>query len=54
MPAGFAFLIVGLLWAAAAAVLFFTGRKQLEAVRVPPQTKKSIEEDVEWAKRQRS
>lgn len=54
MPTGFAFLIVGIVWAIAAAILVMTGRKQLEAVRMPPETKKSIEEDVEWAKNQRS
>jgi hypothetical protein len=55
MPRGVAFLLVGIAWAIVAAVLFLTGRKQLEAVRMPPpQTKKSIEEDVEWAKNQRS
>jgi len=54
MPAGFAFLIVGVIWAVVAAVLLMSGRRQLEAVRVPQQTKTSIEEDVEWAKNQRS
>lgn len=54
MPEGFAFLIVGAVWAVVAGVLYMTGRKQLDAVRVPPQTKASIEEDVEWAKQQRS
>ena len=54
MPTGFAFLIVGVVWAIVAAVLLLTGRRQLEAVRVPPQTKASIQEDVEWAKNQTS
>jgi uncharacterized membrane protein YqjE len=55
MPAGFAFLIVGVLWGLVAAVLFVPGRKKLEQVRVPPpETKQSIQEDVEWAKRQKS
>jgi uncharacterized membrane protein YqjE len=54
MPEGFAFLIVGAVWAVVAGVLYMTGRKQLDAVRVPPQTKASIEEDVEWAKQQRT
>lgn len=54
MPEGFAFLIVGVVWAIVAGVLFMTGRKELGAVRVPPQTKASIEEDIEWAKQQRT
>jgi len=54
MPEGFAFLIVGVVWAIVAGVLYSTGRKELGAVRVPPQTKASIEEDIEWAKQQRT
>jgi len=54
VPEGVAFLIVGVVWAAIATALFLTGRKQLEAVRVPPQTKSSIQEDVQWAKHQKS
>jgi len=54
MPRGLAFLIVGVVWAIVAAVLMMSGRKQLEAVRTPPQTKASIEEDVEWAKNQKN
>ena len=54
VPEGVAFLIVGVVWAAIATGLFLTGRKQLEAVRVPPQTKSSIQEDVQWAKHQKS
>jgi uncharacterized membrane protein YqjE len=55
MPSGLAFLIVGLAWALIAGVLYTTGRKQIDSVRLPPpQTKASIEEDIEWAKRQKS
>lgn len=55
MPEGVAFVIVGVIWAIVAAVLYSTGRKQLGAVRVPPpQTKASIEEDIEWAKQQKT
>lgn len=54
MPEGLAFLIVGVVWAIVAAVLYVSGRKQLDAVKVPPQTKASLEEDVEWAKRQKT
>jgi uncharacterized membrane protein YqjE len=54
LATGLAFLIVGAVWVAIAAVLYATGRKQLDAVRMPEQTKTSIKEDVEWAKHQRS
>lgn len=55
MPAGLAFLIVGVAWLLIAATLYVTGRRQLDTVRIPPpQTKASIEEDIEWAKRQKS
>jgi len=55
MPTGFAFLIVGVVWAAVATFLVLTGRNQLRTVHpVPEQTKESIKEDVEWAKQQRT
>ena len=55
MPTGFAFLIVGVVWAAIAAVLVLTGRNQLRTVHpVPAQTKQTLKEDVEWVKQQRS
>ena len=55
MPTGFAFLIVGLVWAAAAAALVSTGRNELRTVHpVPEQTKETIKEDVEWVKQQRT
>jgi uncharacterized membrane protein YqjE len=55
MPTGWAFFIVGLVWAVVAAVLVMSGRKQLSAVQpVPPNTKQSLKEDVEWARQQRS
>ncbi len=55
MPTGFAFLLVGIAWAAGAAVLLSTGRNQLRTVHpVPEQTKETIKEDVEWAKQQRN
>jgi uncharacterized membrane protein YqjE len=55
MPTGFAFLIVGLVWAAVALFLALTGRDQLRTVHpVPEQTKQTIKEDVEWAKQQRT
>lgn len=53
MPTGFAFLIVGLVWAVAAAVLALNGRNQLREVEPVPQTKDTLKEDVEWVKAQR-
>jgi uncharacterized membrane protein YqjE len=54
MPLGLAFLIVGLVYAVAAAVLFLQGRTKLRTVEPVPQTKASIQEDVAWAKQQKS
>ena len=55
MPTGFAFLIVGVLWAVVAAVAIMAGRKRLKQVRpVPEQTIETLKEDVAWAKAQRS
>ena len=51
MPTGWAFLIVGVIWAAAAAVMFVTGRKEIRRVHpVPEQTVQTLKEDVQWAK----
>ncbi len=55
VPEGVAFLLVGLVWAAVAGVLATTGRKELKQVHpVPPQTRETIEEDVQWAKQQQT
>ena len=55
MPEGVAFLIVGLVWAAIAGVLALSGRKKLsEVTPVVEQTKEVVEEDLQWAKSQRS
>jgi uncharacterized membrane protein YqjE len=52
---GVAFLIVGLVYAVAAAVLALQGKKRLSDVKpVPEQTKETIQEDVQWAKQQMS
>jgi uncharacterized membrane protein YqjE len=54
IDAGWAFLIVGLIWAAAAAVLALTGRKELQTVNpIPEVTKQTVQDDVQWAKEQR-
>jgi uncharacterized membrane protein YqjE len=53
MATGFAFLIVGLVYVIAAAILFFVGRSRMQdADVVPRQTIETIQEDVEWARRQ--
>ena len=51
---GVAFLIVGLVWAAVAAVLFLTGRNRLTNVEAIPETRETIKEDISWARQQRS
>lgn len=54
VDAGWAFLIVGLIWAAGAAFLAMTGRKELQTVSpVPEVTKQTVQDDVQWAKEQR-
>lgn len=54
IDAGWAFLVVGLIWAAVAAGLALVGREQLKTVHpVPEVTKQTVEEDVQWAKEQR-
>jgi hypothetical protein len=55
MPIGFAFLVVGIVWAAVGAIAFVFGRKQLQAVNLKPeQTIATLQEDVQWAKQQTS
>lgn len=48
------FAIVALVWAIAAAVLVSAGRNRMRQVRPLPETKRSLEEDKEWAKNLRS
>jgi hypothetical protein len=53
VPAGFAFLIVGLAYGVVAAVLFQEGKSRVRRVRaVPEQTVETVKEDVQWAKAQ--
>jgi hypothetical protein len=55
MAAGSAFLIVGALWALAAAFLFVRGRQHMSHVNLKPeQTVETLKEDLEWAKSQRT
>jgi hypothetical protein len=54
MAAGWAFLIVGAVWAAAAALLYLRGRDQLQTVQPKPeQTIDTLKEDIRWAKNQK-
>jgi hypothetical protein len=51
MDAGWAALIVGVVWAIVGAVLYSTGRKQLKTVDpVPRRTVDTIKEDAQWLK----
>jgi uncharacterized membrane protein YqjE len=55
IAAGWAFLIVGVVYAIVAAGMFAAGRKRLAEVRpVPEQTVETIKEDVAWARAQRN
>lgn len=54
MAPGFAFLIVGAVWAAAATALFVVGRNKIADVDpAPTATMEEIEEDKQWLKKQR-
>jgi hypothetical protein len=51
MPAGWAALIVAVVWAAIAAVLYVTGRNRLKTVDpMPRRTVDTIKEDAQWLK----
>lgn len=51
MHTGWAALIVGVLWAIAAAVMAMTGRKELKAMNPKLEnTQKTLKEDAAWAK----
>ena len=50
MPEGFAFLLVGILYAVLAAVLATQGKKRMQQVRPPENTIETVKEDVAWAK----
>ena len=53
MPTGFAFLIVGAVYAIAAAVLLPKGKNKLTEVNpVPERTAETVKEDVQWARNQ--
>jgi uncharacterized membrane protein YqjE len=50
MPEGFAFLLVGVVYAVLAAVLAVQGKKRMQQVRPPEQTIETVKEDVAWAR----
>ncbi len=51
MDAGWAALIVAVIWAVVGAVLFVSGRKQLKRVDpVPHRTVETLKEDAQWLK----
>jgi hypothetical protein len=51
MPIGVAFLIVGVVYAAVAAVTFVSARKRLDDFNaVPEETVETLKEDVQWLK----
>jgi uncharacterized membrane protein YqjE len=54
MAEGWAFLIVGLVWAGAAAFLALTGRQKLSEAHGPEQTVEEVKEDAEWLRQQRT
>jgi uncharacterized membrane protein YqjE len=55
MPIGVAFLVVGVLWVVAAAVLYASGRQRMNAAELKPeQTIETMQENVQWAKQQTS
>jgi uncharacterized membrane protein YqjE len=54
MPIGWAALIVAVLWGIVAAVLYSSGRKNLQRATPPmEQTVETLKEDAQWAKRPR-
>jgi uncharacterized membrane protein YqjE len=54
MPISVGFLLVGLVWAAVAAVLAMRGKAQLKTVEPIPTTQQTLKEDVQWARQQAS
>lgn len=53
-PAWVGALIVGLIWAAVAGVLYTRGRQQLKSVTGPVQTKETLQEDASWVRHPKS
>jgi uncharacterized membrane protein YqjE len=51
---GLSFAIVGLLWAAIAAILARKGKREMSAVRPFPKTVQTLKEDAQWVTTQKS
>jgi hypothetical protein len=55
VPIGVAFLIVGIVWGVVGAVLFAVGRARMRDLDMKPeQTIETMQENVQWAKQQKS
>jgi hypothetical protein len=54
VPEGVAFLIVAVVVLAVAAVLALIAKKRMAEVEGPRQTIETLQEDVQWAKQQKS
>jgi hypothetical protein len=55
MPEGVAFLVVGLVYAVVAAVLFVSARNRMKDINLVPQdTVEDVKEDVQWARQKLS
>jgi hypothetical protein len=55
MPAGFAFLIVGIIWSVVALALFAIGRDRMRDANVKPeQTIETMQENIQWVKQQKN
>lgn len=54
VDAGWAFLIVGLVWTAVAAYLAKTGRDRLNEAHGPEKTIEEVKEDAQWMRQQAS
>jgi hypothetical protein len=54
IPIGWAFFIVGVVWAAIGVVLYLRGRDRLKTLNMKPEhTVATLKEDVQWAKTQK-
>jgi len=54
LPEGWAFAIVGAVWATAALVLYVVGRSRMREIEAVPETRETMKEDVQWARQQMS
>jgi hypothetical protein len=55
VPIGVAFLIVGIVWGVVGAVLLVAGRARMRTLNVKPeQTIETMQENIQWAKQQKS